>query len=47
MSREAHLVIVIGVMSLEEQKMLEVFLRLSPLRFSRVVNEDTHEFLNY
>ena len=34
-----------GVMPLREQKMLGVFLRLSPPRFSGAVGEDAHEFL--
>ncbi|XP_015169165.1 uncharacterized protein [Solanum tuberosum] len=34
-----------GVMPLREKKMLGVFLRLSPPRFSRAVGDDAHEFL--
>lgn len=32
-------------MPLEEQKMLRFLFRLTPSRFSRVVEEDAHEFL--
>ncbi|XP_015169465.1 uncharacterized protein [Solanum tuberosum] len=34
-----------GIVPLREQKMLGVFLRLSPPRFSGAVGEDAHEFL--
>ena len=34
-----------GFMPLREQKILGVFLRLSPPRFSGAVGEDAHEFL--
>ncbi|WMV33322.1 hypothetical protein MTR67_026707 [Solanum verrucosum] len=34
-----------GAMTLKEHKMLEVFLRLSPSRFLRVVDEDPLDFL--
>lgn len=41
----AQPVIATGAMLLEEQKMLRVFLRLSPMRFSGAIVDDTHKFL--